>query len=59
VERRAVLVLHDIDGQPAPEVGRALDIPVNTVYSRLRLARQEFKAEVERVEPPNSQEGTA
>ncbi len=59
VDRRAVFVLHDIDGQPAPEVARALDVPVNTVYSRLRLARQEFKAEIEGFEPRTSQEGAS
>lgn len=41
---RAVLVLFEIEGMPAPEIAEALDIPVGTVASRLRRAR----AEVER-----------
>ena len=27
---------------PVPEIARALEIPLNTAYSRLRLARQDF-----------------
>jgi RNA polymerase sigma-70 factor, ECF subfamily len=42
LEQRAVLVLHDIDGFAAPEIARGLDLPLNTVYSRLRLARAKF-----------------
>jgi RNA polymerase sigma-70 factor (ECF subfamily) len=42
LEKRAVLVMHEIDGRPMPEVAAALSIPLNTGYSRLRLARQEF-----------------
>jgi RNA polymerase sigma-70 factor (ECF subfamily) len=41
---RAVLVLFEIEGMPAPEIAAALRIPVGTVASRLRRAR----AEVER-----------
>ena len=40
--RRAVLVLHELDGHPIPEVARSLGIPLATAYSRLRLARQDF-----------------
>jgi len=42
LERRAVFVMHDIDGSPMPEVADALGIPLNTAYSRLRLARTQF-----------------
>src|SRR5262245_7870766 len=38
-DQRAVLVMHDMDGFAAPEIAQALTIPLNTVYSRLRLAR--------------------
>jgi RNA polymerase sigma-70 factor (ECF subfamily) len=41
-ERRAVFVLHEIDGVVMPEVAEALGIPLNTAYSRLRLAREDF-----------------
>jgi RNA polymerase sigma-70 factor (ECF subfamily) len=49
LDRRAVLVLHDIDGQPVPEIARALSIPLNTAYSRLRLAREQLKEAVRRL----------
>lgn len=39
IERRAVLVLHEIEQMTAPEISRTLEIPLNTVYSRLRAAR--------------------
>ncbi len=42
-EPRAVFVLHELDGIAIPEVARSLDIPLNTAYSRLRSAREEFK----------------
>ena len=40
---RAVLVLADIEECPVREVATALDIPVNTVRSRRRLAREAFQ----------------
>lgn len=42
LERRAVLIMHDIDGYAMPEIAEALAVPLNTAYSRLRLARNEF-----------------
>lgn len=48
LDRRAVFVLHDIDGVSMPEIAEALEIPLNTGYSRLRLARSEFTASVKR-----------
>jgi RNA polymerase sigma-70 factor, ECF subfamily len=42
LDKRAVLILHEIDGCPIPEAASALSIPVNTAYSRLRLARNQF-----------------
>ena len=53
LERRAVLVLHEWDGESVPEVARALGIPLNTAYSRLRLARQDLAAAVHRLERRN------
>jgi RNA polymerase sigma-70 factor (ECF subfamily) len=50
-ERRAVFVLHEIDGLPMGEIAGALGIPVNTAYSRLRVARTEFAASVRRLRP--------
>jgi RNA polymerase sigma-70 factor, ECF subfamily len=51
LDRRAVLVLHDIDGLTMPEIARALSIPLNTAYSRLRLAREQFRGAVRRLRP--------
>jgi RNA polymerase sigma-70 factor (ECF subfamily) len=41
--RRAVLVMHELDGVPVMEVASALSIPRFTVYSRLRKARRELE----------------
>jgi RNA polymerase sigma-70 factor (ECF subfamily) len=51
MDRRAVFVLYEIDEVPMEEVARSLGIPVNTGYSRLRLARAEFAAAVKRLRP--------
>jgi len=48
LERRAVLVLHDVDDIPVPEIAQALGIPLNTAYSRLRLAREAMRDAVKR-----------
>jgi RNA polymerase sigma-70 factor (ECF subfamily) len=42
-ERRLVFFLSDVEGWSAPEVAEALDINLNTVYSRLRRAREQFE----------------
>ena len=47
--RRAVLVLHEIEQMTAPEIARTLDLPLNTVYSRLRVARVELQEELRRL----------
>lgn len=39
---RDVLVLSDIEGLTAVEIASALEANVNTIYSRLRIARQRF-----------------
>jgi RNA polymerase sigma-70 factor (ECF subfamily) len=41
-DKREVLVLVDLEGLSVPEAARALDTNVNTVYSRLRSARQQM-----------------
>lgn len=41
--KREVLALIDLEQFSAPEVAELLTIPVNTVYSRLRLARAELE----------------
>ena len=49
LDKRAVLVLHDLDGETVPEIARGLGVPEGTVYSRLRAARLEFTAAVRRL----------
>jgi len=46
IEQRAVFVMHDLDGTRVPEIATALGIPLNTAYSRLRLARDQFASAV-------------
>jgi len=41
-EKREVFVLAELEQMSAPEIAAALSIPLNTVYSRLRHARQQF-----------------
>ena len=48
-DRRMVFSLIDIEGLGAPEVAGALGVNINTVYSRLRLARQQFNQYVRRL----------
>jgi RNA polymerase sigma-70 factor (ECF subfamily) len=48
-EQREVFVLAELEQMSAPEIGAALEINVNTVYSRLRVARQEFESALRRV----------
>jgi RNA polymerase sigma-70 factor, ECF subfamily len=56
LDRRAVLVMHDIEGLPVPEIAAALTIPVATAYSRLRLAREDVTAAVKRLRARASRE---
>jgi len=49
IGRRAVLILHDLDGFAMRDVADALSIPTNTAYSRLRLAREDFRQAIQRV----------
>jgi RNA polymerase sigma-70 factor (ECF subfamily) len=43
IDRRVVLVMHDLDELSMPQIAEALEIPLNTAYSRLRLARRDFE----------------
>jgi RNA polymerase sigma-70 factor (ECF subfamily) len=45
-DRRMVFVLADLEGMTAPEIAEALEVKLNTVYSRLRSARAEFERAV-------------
>jgi RNA polymerase sigma-70 factor (ECF subfamily) len=41
-EKREVFVLAELEDMTVPEISQAIEIPVNTVYSRLRAARLAF-----------------
>jgi RNA polymerase sigma-70 factor (ECF subfamily) len=49
-ERRAVIILHDLEGYTGTEIAAQLAIPVNTVHSRLRLARADLLVAVQKGE---------
>ena len=53
-DRRTVLVMHDLEGFAAPEIAEATATPLNTVYSRLRTAREEFRTAVAALEEGGS-----
>jgi RNA polymerase sigma-70 factor (ECF subfamily) len=43
LERSVVLVMFDMDGYTASEIAASFELPLNTVYSRIRLARRDFR----------------
>jgi RNA polymerase sigma-70 factor (ECF subfamily) len=45
--QREVFVLAELELESAPDIASALGVPLNTVYSRLRLARARFEAWVQ------------
>ena len=49
-ERRAVFIMYELDGLDAAAIADELGIPRNTVYSRLRVAREEFTRAVEKLD---------
>ena len=55
-KHRTVFVMHELNGHTVPEIASALDLPLNTLYSRLRNGRQQFAAAVRRL---NLQGGAA
>lgn len=55
-EQREVFVLARIEQMSAPEIASVIEIPLNTVYSRLRAARLAFEAEVARLRAPTRNE---
>jgi RNA polymerase sigma-70 factor (ECF subfamily) len=42
MDRRMLLVMHDLNGHSMPEIAKILSNPINTLYSRLRMARADF-----------------
>jgi RNA polymerase sigma-70 factor (ECF subfamily) len=49
-DRRAILVAVEIEQLSVPEVAEAMLVPLNTAYSRLRLARRDFELALRRLE---------
>jgi RNA polymerase sigma-70 factor (ECF subfamily) len=47
-DHRAVFVLAELEQMTAPEIAEALGVNLNTVYSRLRAARKDFSAALQR-----------
>jgi RNA polymerase sigma-70 factor (ECF subfamily) len=41
-DKRAVFVMAELEQMTAPEIAEATQTPLNTVYSRLRMARMDF-----------------
>jgi RNA polymerase sigma-70 factor (ECF subfamily) len=41
--KREVFVLAELEDMTMPEIAEAIEVPLNTAYSRLRVARQEFE----------------
>lgn len=46
---REVLILADLEQMTAPDIADALELKLNTVYSRLRTARRRFEAALRRL----------
>jgi RNA polymerase sigma-70 factor (ECF subfamily) len=55
--KREVFALVELDELSVPEVAELLGIPLNTAYSRLRLARQAFDAAIARHEARSGKRG--
>lgn len=50
LERRAIFIAYEMEEIPVPEIAASMGLPLNTAYSRLRLARQEFADAVRRLQ---------
>jgi RNA polymerase sigma-70 factor, ECF subfamily len=48
--KREVFVMVEVLEMTVPEVAQAIEIPINTAYSRLRMARQSFEEVLARYE---------
>lgn len=49
IEQRAVFTLFELDGLTGEGIAELLEVPLGTVYSRLRLAREAFQRAVARL----------
>ena len=50
IEQRAVFTLFELDAMGGDAIAEALEIPVGTVYSRLRIAREQFRRSLARMQ---------
>jgi RNA polymerase sigma-70 factor (ECF subfamily) len=55
--KREVFLLVELEGMTAPEIAAAIEVPLNTVYSRLRAARQELDEALQRHHAATQQRG--
>jgi RNA polymerase sigma-70 factor, ECF subfamily len=56
-KRRAVLVLFELDGYTGEEIADILDVPLNTVWTRLHHARRDFLEALAQARALEAQEG--
>lgn len=56
-ELAEVFVLYEIEGLSSPEIAALLEVPLGSVASRLRRAREQFRAAVVRLERRTQWEG--
>jgi RNA polymerase sigma-70 factor (ECF subfamily) len=50
IEQRAVFTLFELDAMGGEAIADMLEIPVGTVYSRLRIAREQFRRSLSRLQ---------
>ncbi len=50
IEQRAVFTLFELEAMSGEAIAEALEIPVGTVYSRLRIAREQFRRTITRLQ---------
>ncbi len=51
---RPVVAMHDLDGHSIPEIAQALEIPLNTAYSRLRRGRESLVTAIRKLQRSTS-----
>ncbi len=49
LEQRAVFVLYELEELSVPEIAQLIEVPIGTVSSRLRSAREEFESSLRRL----------
>ncbi len=52
-----VFVLYELEGLTSPEIAELLQIPLGSVASRLRRAREQFRSAAARIEKSLQKEG--